>query len=226
MSDLIRVLIADDHALLREGLRKVLAMEDDIEVVGEAVDGNDVVEKCHALQPHVVLMDVNMPHGGGVVATRRIRQDLPDVHVVVLTMHDGDDYVAELINAGAKGYILKDMDPNQVVEAVRRVRRGEAFIPPNLMMKLIDHLQGATGRSESVHGYGRPPSDTSQLTERELEVLQLIVNGKTNREIANTLIISEKTVKNHVTNILKKLNLSDRTQAAVFAIRHNLVSAL
>lgn len=225
LSEKIRVLIADDHALLREGLRKILEMEADVEVVGEAADGNEVVEKCHALQPHVVLMDVNMPHGGGLNATRKIRQEMPHVNVVVLTIHDGDEYVAELVNAGAKGYILKDMEPSKVVEAVRRVRHGEAFIPPNLMAKLIEHLQGSSGQGDAPAAPGLVPP-VSQLTERELEVLQLIVNGKTNRDIAEILIISEKTVKNHVTNILKKLNLSDRTQAAVYAIRHNLVTTV
>lgn len=218
------MLIADDHALLREGIRKILKMETDIDVVGEAVDGADAVEKCHALQPDVVLMDVNMPHGGGLEATRRIRRELPGIDIVVLTIHDDNEYIAELINAGAKGYILKDVEPASVVEAIRRVHHGEAFIPSNLMVKLIDQLHVTAERFGSPVSYSRQTRSTVQLTERELEVLQLIVNGKTNREIASTLVISEKTVKNHVTNILKKLNLNDRTQAAVFAIRHNLVA--
>lgn len=223
MSQPIRVLIADDHALLREGLRTILEMESDIQVIGEAVDGRDAVEKAGELKPHVVLMDVNMPGGGGLAATREIRERMPAVDVVVLTIHDDEEYIAELVNAGAKGYILKDVEPARVVEAVRRVYLGEAFIPPNLMAKLLKQLQRSSlGRPR---GAASEPSPATQLTEREMEVLELIVGGQTNREIANTLVISEKTVKNHVTNILKKLDLSDRTQAAVFAIRTGLVKA-
>lgn len=226
LAERIRVLIADDHALLREGLRRVLELEEDIEIVGEAVDGADVVEKCHELRPDVVLMDVSMPNGGGAQATQVLREQLPGIDVVILTIHDDESYVADLINAGAKGYILKDVEPERVAQAVRRVRSGEPFLQPNLMAKLIQRLQQGGTRSEQTTSSGPSEPDSSQLTAREREVLQLIVNGKTNREIADTLIISEKTVKNHVTNILKKLNLSDRTQAAVFAIRHNLVSNL
>lgn len=223
MSERIRVLIADDHALLREGLHKVLSMEPDIEVVGEAADGEDVVMQALALRPDVVLMDVNMPQGGGLAATRRIRQELPEVNIIVLTVHDDSEYVAELINAGAKGYILKDVEPARVVEAVRTVSRGEAFIPPALMTKFIQHLQGTAETAAEGGAAVQRAKGAYQLTERELEVLQLIVDGKSNREIADILIISEKTVKNHVTNILRKLDLNDRTQAAVFALRHKLV---
>lgn len=225
MTNTIRVLIADDHALLREGLRKILELEPDLEIVGEASDGAEVVAKVAELKPDVVLMDVNMPEGGGLGATRRIKELYPDVHVVVLTIHDDEEYIAELVNAGARGYILKDVEPARVVEAIRRVHHGEAFIPSDLMSKLLNqlhhHLQPRTG----INGDGALRDDLSprHLTERELEVLELIVSGQTNREIAATLIISEKTVKNHVTNILKKLDVADRTQAAVHAIRNGLV---
>lgn len=222
MSERIRVLIADDHALLREGLRRVLEFEGDIEIVGEAVDGADAVRKCHELQPDIVLMDVNMPHGGGVEATRAIREQLPHIDIIVLTVHDDESYVADLINAGAKGYILKDVEPAWVAQALRRVRAGESFLQPNLMARLFQRLQETTERPAPAPQTA-PAQLGSQLTEREIEVLGLIVAGKTNKEIAETLVISEKTVKNHVTNILKKLNLNDRTQAAVFALRHNLV---
>lgn len=221
MSDPIRVLIADDHALLREGLRYVLEMEDDIEVVGEAADGVDVVRKCHQLQPDVVLMDVSMPKGGGLEATRQIKQELPHVEVVILTVHDDQQYVADLINAGAKGYILKDVEPQRVAQVLRRVRAGEPFLEPNLMAKLFQRLQES--QEQPPVAAAVEPDLKARLTPRELQVLELIVEGKTNKEIADILIISEKTVKNHVTNLLKKLNLGDRTQAAVFALRHNLV---
>lgn len=222
MTEPIRVLIADDHALLREGLRSVLELEEDIEIVGEAVDGADVVRKCHELQPDIVLMDVNMPEGGGVEATRRIRRELPHIDVVILTIHDDQSYVADLINAGAKGYILKDVDPGQVAQALRRVRAGEPFLQADLMAKLFQSLQQGAVRQHPSH-VAQVDQSAAQLSNRELQVLELIVDGKTNREIADILVISEKTVKNHVTNILKKLNLSDRTQAAVYALRHNLV---
>ncbi|NLN26921.1 MAG: response regulator transcription factor [Firmicutes bacterium] len=221
MSEPIRVLIADDHALLREGLRHVLEMEDDIEVVGEAADGVDVVGKCRELQPDIVLMDVSMPGGGGLEATHKIKQQWPHIEVVILTVHDDQQYVADLINAGAKGYILKDVEPHRVAQVLRRVHDGEPFLEPNLMAKLFQRLQESREKAPVAATAETDPK--VRLTPRELQVLELVVDGKTNKEIADTLIISEKTVKNHVTNLLKKLNLSDRTQAAVYALRHNLV---
>lgn len=279
VSDTIKVLIADDHALLREGLRKILELEDDMEVVGEAVDSRQAVEKTESLLPDVVLMDINMPQGGGLAATRAIKERCPDVHVIVLTIHDDEEYVVELINAGAKGYMLKDMEPAKVVDAIRRVRDGEAFIPPDLMARVFRQFARASRASVAAHGpsgagpegvttstvsgdgssragrshRGSSPIDGSSqyrvaeqtqhpnhvserppapkpphalrepLTEREQEILQLIVDGNTNKEIGQKLFISEKTVKNHVTHILSKLDLSDRTQAAVYAIRHSMV---
>lgn len=223
MAEKIQVLIADDHALMREGLRKILELESDIVVVGEAADGVAAVEKARELRPHVVLMDVNMPGGGGLAATRAIRDTLPDVDVIVLTIHDDEEYVIELVNAGAKGYLLKDVDPSRLVEAIRRVRLGETFIPSNLMARIFQKLnqRGTTAPRATPPSPAR--ANTEALTERELEILQQIVEGRTNKEIARALYISEKTVKNHVSNILKKLDLSDRTQAAVYAIRHGLV---
>lgn len=227
MTDRIEVLIADDHALLREGLRKILELEDDIVVVGEAVDGADVVEKARALCPDVVLMDINMPKGGGLAATRAICATLPGVAVIVLTIHDDEEYIIELFHAGAKGYLLKDVDPSRLVEAIRRVHDGETFIPPNLVAKVFQQFHRNSGRMSEPESPGpaetQPRASFEPLTERELEILQQIVEGHTNKEIAQTLFISEKTVKNHVTNILRKLDLSDRTQAAVFAIRNGLV---
>ncbi|HEX6970879.1 MAG TPA: response regulator transcription factor [Limnochordia bacterium] len=217
----IRVLLADDHALLRQGLRRILELESDLVVVGEAGDAEEAVAKVAELEPHVVLMDITMPRGGGVEATRTIVRQFPDVHVIALTIHDDDEYVVELINAGARGYLLKDVDPARVVEAIRRVARGESFIPPTLMSKVLGEFR----RLASLNRSGRPSQARGEvLTEREQEILQLIVDGHTNREIAAKLFISEKTVKNHITNILKKLQLSDRTQAAVYAIRHGLVA--
>jgi two-component system response regulator DegU len=224
----IRVLIADDHALLREGLRRILEMEPDLQVVGEAADGQDAVQKAKELRPDVILMDVNMPGGGGLEATRLVREQLPSVDVIVLTIHDDDEYVVEMINAGAKGYVLKDVEPAKVVEAIHRVHEGESFIPSDLMAKVFREFQRISAYARRApmavarSGAEETGVERERLTARELEILQQIVNGQTNKEIASTLFISEKTVKNHVTNILRKLDLSDRTQAAVYALRHGL----
>lgn len=226
MAKKIKVLIADDHALLREGLRKILELEGDITVVGEAGDGREAVDMAEKLRPDVILMDINMPQGGGLAATREIKERLPEIDVIVLTIHDAEEYVVELINAGAKGYMLKDVEPARVVDAIRRVHEGEAFIPSDLMARVFRQF----GRS-GLGGAGlvselRPTATITlpePLTEREQEILQLIVDGHTNKEIGQKLFISEKTVKNHITHILSKLDLSDRTQAAVFAIKHSMV---
>ncbi len=223
VSETIRVLIADDHALLREGLRRILEMEPDLCVVAEAGDGETAVALATKHRPDVVLMDINMPGGGGLAATRTIHSTLPDVNVIVLTIHDDEEYIIELVNAGAKGYMLKDVDPARLIDAIRRVKGGEAFIPPDLMTKVFQQFhrkdEGPSNVSHPVQGQA---GAHDLLTERELEVLQLIVDGHTNKEIAQALFISEKTVKNHVTNLLRKLDLSDRTQAAVYAIRTGL----
>jgi two-component system response regulator DegU len=229
----IQVLIADDHALLREGLRKILELEPDLVVVGEAADGSDAVLKAGELHPDVILMDINMPEGGGLEATRQIRELYPEVDVIALTIHDDDEYVVEMVNAGAKGYILKDVEPARVVEAIHRVHEGEAFIPSDLMAKVFREFRRMSTYGRKLSSAALPEAATAEhdaiaagerfrLTARELEILQQIVDGHTNKEIATALYISEKTVKNHVTNILKKLDLSDRTQAAVFALRHGL----
>lgn len=222
VSETIRVLIADDHALLREGLRRILEMEPDIRVVGEAGDGQTAVALATRHRPDVVLMDINMPGGGGLAATRAIHNRLPDVNVVVLTIHDDDEYIIELVNAGAKGYMLKDVDSARLIEAIRRVKGGEAFIPSDLMTRVFQQFQRREeGRQSPAHA-AQGAAGHEALTERELEILQLIVDGHSNKEIARSLYISEKTVKNHVTNLLRKLDLSDRTQAAVYAIRAGL----
>jgi two-component system response regulator DegU len=223
----IRVLIADDHALLREGLRRILELEPDLEVVGEASDGEEALQKAKELLPNVILMDIHMPGMGGLEATRAIREHVPSADIIVLTIHDGDEYVVEMVNAGAKGYVLKDVEPATVVEAIHRVHEGESFIPSDLMVKVFREFQriSAYQRGISDAPTDHPGVQDERLTARELEVLQHIVYGETNKEIAASLFISEKTVKNHVTNILRKLGLSDRTQAAVYALRHGLVRA-
>lgn len=215
----ITVLIADDHPLLREGLARILATEPGIEVVGEAGSADEALAKVEELRPDVVLMDISMP-GGGLMATREISQRLPDTGVIILTIHDDEQYLYELVRAGAKGYLVKDSEPRRVVEAIRHVHAGGSYLPPDLMDKVLGEFRrlqegGGTARE-------RPRTGAEALTARELEILQLIVEGRSNAQIAAALYISEKTVKNHITNILRKLDLHDRTQAAVFALRHGL----
>lgn len=211
----IKVLLADDHPLLREGLSKVLSLEGDIEIIAEAVDGEEAIKKVEQLLPDVVLMDINMPTVNGIEATRRIKQRFSDVHVLVLTFHDEEEYVLALMRAGAKGYILKDVDPGVVATAIRQVYQGECFFPSNLINQVIEKVS----QSEKDNRQ----DDENCLTNREQEILEEIVQGKSNKEIADTLFISEKTVKNHVSNILKKLEVTDRTQAAVLALRSGIV---
>lgn len=213
----IRVLIVDDHALFRQGLARILEMEEDIVVVGEAANGQEALERAAELRPHVVLMDINMPVVNGLEATRRLHRKLPHVGIIGLTIHDDEEYLRELIKEGAQGYLLKDTEPVRVVEAIRRVFRGEAFLPPNLITKLFSTLQRPSAADDAA-----PPEE--DLTPREREVLQCIAQGMSNKEIAVSLYISEKTVKNHISSIFRKLDLTDRTQAAVYAIKQGLAT--
>jgi len=216
----ITVLIADDHPLLREGLMRILAMEPDMQVVGEASSGPEAVALVAKYRPNVVIMDISMP-GGGLAATREIASRFPEVGVIVLTIHDDEQYLYELVRAGAKGYLVKDSEPRRVVEAIRMVCQGGSYLPPNLMHKVLNEfrrLQAAGAQAPRGRARGGPAA----LTAREREVLQLIVEGCSNAQIARTLYISEKTVKNHITSILRKLSVGDRTQAAVYALQHGL----
>lgn len=221
----IRVLIADDHPLLREGLVRILSTEAGIRVIGEAGDGDEAVAMVEKHRPDIVLMDINMPRGGGLGATRTIREKHPDVGVIVLTIHDDEQYLYELVRAGARGYLLKDAEARRVVEAIRHVSRGGSYLPPQLLDKVLGEFRRLGEDDDGAAGEARgSPRGGDGLTARELEVLQLVVEGSSNAQIAETLFISEKTVKNHITNILRKLDLSDRTQAAVYALHHGLVT--
>jgi NarL family two-component system response regulator LiaR len=209
VANVISVLIADDHPVVRHGLRTYLDTLDDLEVVGEACDGAEAVQLAGRLLPEVVLMDLVMPELDGVEATRAIRAASPSTKVIVLTSFDDDEKVFPAIKAGAAGYLLKDVRPAELAEAVRKASRGEALLAPSVAARLMQEVSGE-----------RPPA--AGLTERELEVLRLIARGMSNKLIAHELVVSEKTVKTHVSNILAKLHLADRTQAALYAVREGL----
>ena len=214
----IRVLIADDHRVVREGLSAILKTKDEIEVVGEAKDGQEAVEKARALLPDVILMDVSMPRMGGVEATRIIKREFPHIGIVALTMYEEQQYIFDLVRAGATGYLLKDTDSAQIVSAIKAIYRGESLIHPSVASKILAEFSLLS----QGKGKKRPWAD-HDLTEREITVLRLVADGKTNKEIANNLDLSEKTVKNHVRNIFHKLQVYDRTQAAILAIRKGII---
>jgi two-component system, NarL family, response regulator LiaR len=209
----IRVLIADDHAVVREGLRGFLALQDDIEVVGEAADGEQAVAAVASLEPDVALVDLVMPHVDGVEAIKRIRGLTAATRVIVLTSFADEDTMLPAVRAGAVGYLLKDVNPQDLVAAIRTVHDGETLLHPAVIRELV----------REVAGDGREPAAENPLTKREREVLALIARGRANKAIAFELGVAEKTVKTHVSNILGKLGVSDRTQAALYAVREGLV---
>ena len=204
---MIRLLLVDDQGIVREGLRSLLDAKPDLEVIGEAENGQQAVDQALALQPDVILMDVRMPIMDGVAATSTLYEQAPHLKVLVLTTFDEDDYVARAMRHGAKGYLLKDTPSDELAEAIRAVQKGYTHLGPGL----FDKVMTATTDTPQL------PPEIKELTPRELEVLQLIATGKSNREIADALFISERTVKNHVNSILRRLNLRDRTQAAILA---------
>ena len=204
----IKVLIADDQALMRAGFRMVLEFEDDIEVVGEAANGEQAVHSVRRLKPDVVLMDIRMPELDGIAATRQI---VPAARVLILTTFDLDEYVYDALAAGASGFLLKDSSPDQLVAAIRVVAGGEALLAPSITSRLIDEFARARPRPAA------PPPGLDELTARELEVFKLVARGLSNAEIAAELIVSETTVKTHVARVLMKLGLRDRVQAVVLA---------
>jgi two-component system, NarL family, response regulator LiaR len=211
----IRVLIADDHAVVRQGLRTFLELQDEIEVVGEASDGVEALELVQRTAPDVALLDLVMPRLGGLEAIRRIREVAPATRVLVLTSFADDDTVLPAVRAGAAGYLLKDVQPPELVGAIRAVHAGEALLAPAVATMLVEQLAAEDGNGAAERG--------EHLTPREREVLALLARGRANKVIARDLGVSERTVKTHVSNILGKLNLTDRTQAAVYAVRHGIV---
>ncbi|AFZ34124.1 two component transcriptional regulator, LuxR family [Stanieria cyanosphaera PCC 7437] len=207
---MIKVLIVDDQSIVREGLTSLLQTKPDLEIVGEAENGRVAIEQTLALQPDVVLMDVRMPVMDGVAAIRILTEQMPGVKVLVLTTFDDDQYVTQAMSYGAKGYLLKDTPSEELAQAIRSVNQGYTQLGPGLFEKvIINH-----------HSTKKSPPELTSLTPREKEVLQLIAKGYNNLEIAEKLYISERTVKNHVNSILRRLNLRDRTQAAIFATNY------
>jgi DNA-binding NarL/FixJ family response regulator len=215
---MIRILIADDQALVRAGLRMILEAQGDLEVVGEAEDGRAALDRCRELAPDLVLMDIRMPEVDGLEATRRLlAQADPVPKVVVLTTFDTDEYVYEAIRAGASGFLLKSAPPEQLVAGVRAVMAGDALLAPEITRRLLDRFI-----RRPPPGQATPP-ELAELTARELEVLRLIADGRSNAEIAAALVLSEATVKTHVNHILTKLRLRDRVQAVALAYRTGLM---
>jgi two-component system, NarL family, response regulator LiaR len=214
MSNTIRILLTDDHVVVRRGTQALLSTEPEIQVVGEAKNGEEAVAKAEELRPDVILMDLEMPVMDGIEAIRRITASQKDARILVLTSFATDDKVFPAIKAGALGYLLKDSSPDELVRAIRQVYRGESSLHPTIARKLLQEMSRPSQK---------PPTD-DPLTEREVEVLKLVAQGNSNQDIADELIISEATVRTHVSNILSKLHLASRTQAALYALKEGLAS--
>jgi NarL family two-component system response regulator LiaR len=214
MAETIRILIADDHAIVRKGLRTLISSELGMEIVGEAGDGAEAVDLALALEPDVILMDMVMPRKTGLEAIQAIKDDCPEARVLVLTSFAEDEQIFPAIKAGALGYLLKDASPDELLQAIYDVHRGEPSLDPSVALKLMREIS----RPANL-----PPTE-EPLTEREVEVLGLVAQGMTNQEIAEELVLSERTVANHVGSILGKLHLANRTQAALYALREGLAS--
>jgi NarL family two-component system response regulator LiaR len=224
MKTAVRVLLVDDHAIVRDGLCAVLKLQPDIEVVGEADNGRDALSMAQSLRPDVVLMDLVMPGMDGIEAIRRIIDGWPESRILVLTSFSAEDKVFAAIKAGAMGYLLKDCDSEELVRAIHQVQRGESSLHPKIARMLLQEMTAPRGAgiAEAPPRPGRPTVEP--LTDRELEVLRLVAHGKSNREIADELVVVEGTVRTHVSNILSKLHLANRTQATLFALREGLTS--
>lgn len=209
----IRIMIADDHSIVREGLKQLLELEEDFDVVGQASNGVETIEKVKELEPDILLLDINMPVMNGIKALKKLKEDGITTKVIILTIHEDREYLLETMQIGAAGYILKDSDSASFFKAIRDAYNGESYIQPKLAADLIKEFnRPRVPRSKSEN----------ELTQREYEVIVLIAEGLNNKDIAERLFISEKTVKNHVSNIFRKINVSDRTQAAIYAFKNNI----
>jgi two-component system, NarL family, response regulator LiaR len=210
----ISVMIVDDHTIVRQGLRTLLELMEDIEVLGEASNGKQAIDLVSRFHPDVILMDLMMPEMDGITATRKICELNPEMKIIALTSFLEDDNIIPAIQAGATSYLLKDVSPAELVDAIRAAYRGEARLHPNVARKLMDQVAVQPSN---------PVKSSNDISEREMDVIRLVAQGMSNREIANTLVISEKTVKTHIGSLLSKLNLNDRTQLAIYALKNGLV---
>jgi two-component system response regulator DegU len=213
----ISVLIADDHCMVRQGIKQIIELEEDIVVIAQASNGEEAVRLAAIHRPDIILMDINMPGTNGIDAIKVLKEKQNASKIIVLTIHEDREYLFKTLQMGAEGYVLKDAEPAVLIHAIRSVYKGQTYIQPNMTKELVKEFNRVT-----MHEKGK--REECNLTSRELEVLKLIAEGMINKEIAKVLYISEKTVKNHVSNIFKKINVSDRTQAAIYAFKHNLKS--
>lgn len=211
----IRILIADDHSMVRQGLKQILELEQDLVVIAQASNGEDAVRQAKQLKPDIILMDINMPGMNGLQAIRELKSASCSFKIIVLTLHQDREYLFKTLQMGAEGYVLKDAEASVLVDAIRSVYNGQSYIQPVMTTELVKEFNRMTTQEKDKNG-------EKSLTPRELEVLRLIAEGMLNKEIAQKLYISEKTVKNHVSNIFRKLNVSDRTQAAIYAFKNNI----
>lgn len=211
ITDKIKVIIADDHALLREGIRRLLELDPKIEVVTEVGDGQGAINMARRERPDIILMDVNMPGTDGLTATRVIKREMPQIKIIALTIYE-DDEVVDMVKAGVSAYVLKDVAGNELIDTIYKVMNGEVVIHPRVASRLVRELTKVDRPQERV-----------RLTRREYDVLALLVKGNSNKDIADTMFISEKTVKNHLTSIFRKLGVKDRTQAVVYALKTNMI---
>ncbi len=211
----VRVLIADDHAMVRQGLKTIIELEDDMFVVAQASNGEEAINLARKERPDVILMDINMPGTNGIQAIKTLKEEDSNYKIIVLTLHQDREYLFKTLQMGCEGYVIKDAESSVLIEAIRSVYRNQTYIQPNMTGELVKELNRVTLSDKDRHF-------TNNLTNREIEVLLLITEGMINKEIAHKLYISEKTVKNHISNIFKKLEVNDRTQAAIYALKHNI----
>lgn len=219
----IKILIADDHALLRQGIKRVLNFEEDLEVIGEAGDGQEALARTLVLQPDIILLDLNMPNLSGLEVTRQLQAARSRTRIIALTIHDSDKYVLEMLRNGALGYLLKDVEPSMLIKAIHVVAGGDAFVYPQLAERIFGGLlegEDVNAKAREMWREGR----AERLTPREMDVLSCIAKGFSNQDIAQALFVSEKTVKNHLTNIFRKLNVNDRTQALIYVLKHKIMT--
>ena len=215
MAKSMRVLIVDDHAIIRDGLRAIMEAQPDIEVVGEAMEGREALEKADELRPDVVIMDLTMPGMGGLEATRQLKLHHPDIRVMALTMHESDDYFFQVLQAGADGYFVKGGSSAELLSALRTVSHGEVFLYPSMATRLLkDYLKPARAGRDRYEG----------LTDREVEILKLVAEGRSNQEIGDLLVVSMSTVQTHRANLMAKLGLHSRTELVKYAIRQGIIS--